>query len=159
MPISNLPTCPVCGTIDDCAHCLVEWQTGIGEWQRGEMTALLRRVDDAASRLLRISVESGRPPRHASLQRLYRDGRARVERGEDPTSVADDVHCEGRGFAIECLRDAPGVVETTITFPGMRRGDISEWVTLWTRDPEAVRLNLLEVLAEVEVDLERLQSE
>ena len=154
MSISDLPTCPVCGTIDDCEHCLVEWQTDVGQWQRGEMTQLLQRLDDAASRLLGISVPSGRRPRHRLLLRHYLDGRSRVERGEDPASVADDISCEGHDFAVGCLRDAPGgIVETTITFPGIRRGDVSEWVTLWARDPETVRVHLLDVLAAVEVDL------
>ena len=160
MRLQDLPTCPVCGTIEDCAHCLVEWQTDVGEWQRGEMTQLLRRLDDSASQLLAISVASGRPPRHALLQRLYLDGRAQVERGEDPACVAEDLSYEAQGFGVDCLRGAPGgVVETTITLPGIRRGEVSEWVTLSARDPDAVRAHLLEVLAAVGVDLDQPQSE
>jgi hypothetical protein len=124
------------------------------------MTQLLKRLDDAASQLLAICVASGRPPRHAFLLSRYQDNRSRVDRGEDLADVVDDMAYEAQGFAVDCLRDAPGgVVETTVTFPAITRNGISEWVTLWARDPEAVRVHLLDVLAAVEVDLEQLQSE
>lgn len=178
--MGGLPDCPVCGERWDCSHCLMEWYQHPSERMRGELWAMMDRMQDVLERLLVECSLAGTPPRHPELQAAYEDATDRIqwlreeaaeraERGDveeawrrafDAAEIdRDDIRDAAMGgvhdFVMEAIRRAPGVRSIVLEEPSTAAARSDEWFSLWAEDPVAVRQHLLDLLAPMEVQLDQ----
>jgi hypothetical protein len=174
--MNYLPVCPVCQEVDDCEHCLIEWCEP-GERTRGVLLGTIRRIENVAARLLAECAAAAVPPRDPRLKDAYEEAYHCVEAAREAASAGasseaewerqfhgvkldlDELReeCEGDAatYALQCVRESPGVVESVVDERSKDLGE-SSWVSLWAADPLTMRLRLLDTLSSLEVQLDQL---
>lgn len=153
----DLPECPFCGAVDECPHLLLEWWITPAEVVRGSMTDLVARLDSVSKRLLEACCRAKEPPRHAGLMDAYSDGVAVLEeQAVEDGDLADMLDFHPAEFAVTRIGVVPGVSRVEVESPRVAGIGGDCYVSLWARDPAAVRMSLLDTLAPLEVQLDQL---
>jgi hypothetical protein len=177
--MSGIPSCPVCDAIDDCEHCLVEWHGSPGQRFRGVAWGLIDRIEERVADLLVECSLAHVPPRQPALNEEYRAAleivagfraEAEVEIEDEEASAQayltapvdrEELRGEliglGRDFAIQSVRQLPGVSEIVFGDLVSEAQQQPEWVSLWSADPGEVQRRLLDLLAPIEVQLEQFR--
>ena len=179
--MSDIPSCPVCDATDDCRHCLVEWHGWPGERFRGVLVGLIDRIETSVTNLLTECSLAHVPPRHPPLGKAYRAAleivaslRADAESEVDDevasaqvywTAPVDreelriEVQSLATDFAIQCVRQAPGVTEIEFGDLVSTAQRDPAWVSLWAAEPGEVQQCLLDMLAPIESQLAQFHSD
>jgi hypothetical protein len=179
--MSGIPTCPVCNEIDDCSHCLVEWHGWPEQRFRGVLCGLIDRIESRVTDLLIECSLAHVPPRSPALRdafaaaleivaSLRANAELQVEDEEasaqvywtactDREQLRDEIASLAAGFAIDCVRRAPGVTEIVFGDLVSSAEGEPEWVSLWAAEPGHVQQHLLELLAPIEVQLDQFDFE
>ena len=156
----GIPDCPVCGEIEECPHCLLEWCQWTDQRVRGSSWDLVDRMVDRIELLLVECCRAGVPPRHPGLQAAFDAGVEVVADPElDEVTLRSEVDGEVTDFVIGCLRAAPGVTTVVLEDPVTASRDLEDWVSVYAADPVAVRQHLLDLLAPLEVQLDQFYFE
>jgi hypothetical protein len=179
--MSNIPSCPVCDAIDDCRHCLVEWHGWPGQRFRGVLLGLIDRIEASVADLLTECALAHVQPRHPALNDAFHAAleivaglRAELESEVEDEEASAQAYCTARidrdelrdelqplatEFAMQCVRQAPGVTEIVFDdLVSVAQRD-PEWVSLWAAEPGEVQQCLLDMLAPIELQLDQFHFE
>jgi hypothetical protein len=171
----------VCDAVDECRHCLVEWHGWPGQRFRGVLLGLIDRIEESVAELLIECSLAHVPPRHPALDKAYRaaleivaslraDAESEVQDEEasaqvywtmpvDREELRDELRPLATEFAMQCVRQAPGVTEIVFDdLVSVAQRD-PEWVSLWAAEPGEVQQCLLDILAPIELQLDQFHFE
>jgi hypothetical protein len=145
------------------------------------LLGLIDRIEASVTDLLTECSLAHVPPRQPALDKAYRaaleivaglraDAESEVEDEKasaqaywtvriDRDELRDELRPLATEFAMQCVRQAPGVTE--IVFDDLVRvaQRDPEWVSLWAAEPGEVQQCLLDILAPIELQLDQFHFE
>jgi hypothetical protein len=145
------------------------------------LLGLIDRIEVSVAALLTECALAHVPPRHPALDKAYRaaleivaglraEFESEVEDEEasaqaywtariDRDELRDELRPLATEFAMQCVRQAPGVTEIVFDdLVSVAQRD-PEWVSLWAAEPGAVQQCLLDMLAPIELQLDQFHFE
>lgn len=155
----EIAPCPVCYALDDCEHRLVEWYGWPGERTRGSLCPFITRMEGSVSRVVAECCRTDVAPANPGLLAAFEAGLEVVASPEfDREWLLDEIRGDVVNFVSDCVRSAPGVTLLIDEPLVSAHPEANDYVSLFAADPVAVRLYLLDLLAPLEVQFDRLRE-
>ena len=72
----EIAPCPVCGETNDCEHRLVEWYGWPGEWIRGSLCPLIKRMESSITGVMVLCAQAEEPTAGLDEETVFSETRS-----------------------------------------------------------------------------------